>query len=255
MRRQALRARTARRRSARRPSRRARGAGPRERVRQRVARVAHHLGAGRRRDRRPRSSGSVPSEKNRRCVRSASPWPSAAVMIGQHRRAIDRRAGRGHPDLAEGLGDVALEARAAVERRSAPPVVEVRGAEVVAHVRRIARVLEDGQRAPERQQRAGERRRRARRALAGDRRPPGRRRTPAGPTSFSGASSHSVDGRPVRLNVRAGRERRGARRPSSNSMPQIVADLKRARPPATRPLPRRGIVEEVLAALGRASSR
>ena len=86
------------------------------------------------------------------------PLPVGGRDEGHHRGTRDGGRRERHARAAVALGDEALEGGRPIEGVVARAAREVRAHEVVAHVRRLARVLEHGQHAAQRQQRARERR-------------------------------------------------------------------------------------------------
>src|SRR5207253_480041 len=86
---------------------------------------------------------------------------------------LDRRGRRGHPHPSVAVGHEAFEGRAAIPGAGASRL-EIRSTEVVSYVRRLAGVLQDGQRSTQRQQRPRERARALALMLARDRRRPRR---------------------------------------------------------------------------------
>ena len=194
------------------------------------------------------SSGSVPSEKNRRCVRSASPCPSARGEEAIERRPRDRRAGRaGMPDAAVAVGRRSARTPSRDRSGSAPCCAGRRRGSRCARARARPRPPAPPASRPAPAARAPAPTR-ASRGL-GRRRPRARARASntVSPTSFSGAGSQPAKA--------AGQVEGGARwpwrarRPPSTSEPSAwpAPDPARARQPG----PRRRVVEVVAAALGR----
>ena len=217
----------------------------RQPVGERAARVAHDLGR-----RRVAIDDGVLGHRTRREEPPLRAVGEPLMIVcrderHQRRTGHGRRRG-GQPGAAVALGDEALERRGAIEGVVAA-AREVGALEVVANVGRLARVLEHGERASQREQRARERRV-ARRGL-------GRGHGGLEPARELRETDVVVlrdppfgRGQPREVEVRARRERpEGAvvdQRPDGVRERRAVARAAEARAPD-------GVVKEVLAPLGR----